>query len=440
MQRRVLGGLLPRIPCLQRYMSTIGIGLSGGVDSSVAALLLKRSGHEVVGIHMQNWDALDEGNSETPGVCSQLQDVQDARKVANQLGIELIEVSFVKEYWHSVFQEVIDGYSDGITPNPDVLCNSFIKFGSFLEHAKHVVGVDGIATGHYARFEPLQGDNTHSTPHDARTSMDRDKASEAGTMVLKRAVDHSKDQSYFLAMVAHASLMQCQFPLGHLNKSQVREIARIEGLITAEKKDSMGLCFVGKRNFPSFLAQYVPPCPAILQDIVSGHVLGEHPNMTALTIGQKAKLSGQPHAWFVAEKDMERQVVWCAPSPTHPSLYHSSATTTSFHWLCPNGSEGDAFRARYHHLPAEDQLSYKVRYRQALGQCHIQPVNADRAGKVQVHFTLPQKSVTIGQTLVLYHSLGGKEDICLGGGPVQQAGPSLYAQGVKETPPERWDD
>src|SRR5690606_36183318 len=257
------------------------IGMSGGVDSSVAALLLKEQGYEVIGIFMKNWDDTDEF-----GICTATEDYNDVIEVCNQIGIPYYAVNFEKEYWDKVFTYFLDEYKAGRTPNPDVMCNKEIKFKAFLDHALKL-GADYLATGHYARV----------IVEDGETNM-------------LRGVDSNKDQTYFLNQLSQDQISKVMFPLGHLTKPEVREIAKKAGLATANKKDSTGICFIGERNFKEFLSQYLPAQPGRMETL-TGEYKGEHQGLMYYTIGQRHGLGigGDGDPWFVVGKDLERNVL-----------------------------------------------------------------------------------------------------------------------------------
>ncbi|TXK90568.1 tRNA 2-thiouridine(34) synthase MnmA, partial [Parageobacillus sp. SY1] len=260
------------------------VGMSGGVDSSVAALLLKQQGYDVIGIFMKNWDDTDEN-----GVCTATEDYEDVVRVCNQIGIPYYAVNFEKQYWDKVFTYFLDEYKAGRTPNPDVMCNKEIKFKAFLEHALSI-GADYVATGHYARVEYRDGEYK-----------------------MLRGVDQNKDQTYFLNQLGQSVLSKVMFPIGHLEKAQVRQIAKDAGLVTATKKDSTGICFIGERDFKEFLSNYLPAKPGIMQTL-DGEVKGKHDGVMYYTIGQRHGLgiggSGEP--WFVVGKNVKENILYVA--------------------------------------------------------------------------------------------------------------------------------
>ncbi len=367
------------------------VGLSGGVDSAVAALLLKRAGHAVEGLFMDNWE-----DGEDESYCTAAEDFQDARQVCETLGIPLHKVNFAAEYRERVFKHFLEGYAAGYTPNPDVLCNSEIKFKAFLEHALRL-GATRIATGHYARLAP----------------------GPAGVKLLK-ALDDSKDQSYFLHAVPQAALQRALFPLGELLKTDTRALAREAGFANHAKKDSTGICFIGERRFTEFLGKYLPAQPG---DIVTpeGRVMGRHNGLMFYTLGQRSGIGigGQrdtaAEPWYVAGKDMERNRLLVVQGHDHPALLSGGLTATRLRWVA-----GDAPV-----MPL--RCGAKTRYRQADQACILAHI-AD--GRAKVEFDAPQRALTPGQYAVFY-----REDECLGGGVIEapaviDAGQGLRASAV----------
>ncbi|MCC3375607.1 tRNA 2-thiouridine(34) synthase MnmA [Cohnella sp. REN36] len=351
------------------------VGMSGGVDSSVTALLLKQQGFDVIGVFMKNWDDTDEN-----GVCTAEVDAEDVRRVCDQIGIPSYTVNFEEQYQDKVFAYFLDEYRKGRTPNPDVMCNREIKFGEFLQKALDL-GADVIATGHYARVELQDGEYR-----------------------LLRGVDGNKDQTYFLHALNQSQLSRAMFPIGHLPKSEVRRIAEEAGLATAKKKDSTGVCFIGERNFKEFLSQYLPAKPGDMVDIASGEVKGRHDGLMYYTLGQRQGLgiggSGTGEPWFVADKDLERNVLYVVQGERHESLYSVGLTASGVNWISPRAAEGD-FRC-----------TAKFRYRQPDQGVTVVP---QANGLWRVDFDVPQKAVTPGQAVVFYDG-----DVCLGGGTIEQ--------------------
>ncbi|MBL8259358.1 MAG: tRNA 2-thiouridine(34) synthase MnmA [Candidatus Competibacteraceae bacterium] len=355
----------------------IVVGLSGGVDSSVAALLLVEQGFEVHGVFMKNWE-----DSHESGYCSAAEDLEDARAVCETLDIPLHQVNFAADYQERVFRRFLDEYRKGRTPNPDTLCNTEIKFKAFLDHARRL-GAHRIATGHYARCR-LQD----------------------GRYALLKGRDAAKDQSYFLHGLDQAQLASAWFPLGDLNKRAVRERAAAAGLVTHDKKDSTGICFIGERPFREFLSRYLPAQPGPIR-AADGELLGQHGGLMFHTIGQRQGLgiggrregSGEP--WYVAAKDLEHNTLIVAQGHDHPALFHRRLRASQPHWTA-----GFA--------PASPlRCQARIRYRQADQPCWLEI--ADETG-LDVRFDSPQRAITPGQAVVFY--LG---DECLGGGVIETA-------------------
>jgi tRNA-specific 2-thiouridylase len=339
------------------------VGMSGGVDSSVAALLLKRQGHEVVGLFMKNWE--DDDDDE---YCSTRQDLIDAAAAADVIGIDLEAVNFSAEYKDRVFAEFLREYAAGRTPNPDVLCNAEIKFKAFLDHAMRL-GAEKIATGHYARTD--------------------------GRRLLKGR-DASKDQSYFLHRLTQEQLSRVLFPVGDMKKSAVRRLALEAGLPNHAKKDSTGICFIGERPFRQFLNRYLPKVPgAIVNE--RGEKLGEHIGLAFYTIGQRKGigLGGPGEPWYVAEKRLKENELVVVRGHDHPLLLKRSLEAADASWIASAPSEGAS-------------LSGKTRYRQADSPCTLAKV---LDSEIKVDFPAPQWAVTPGQSVVLYDG-----EVCLGGG------------------------
>lgn len=348
------------------------VGMSGGVDSSVAAYLLKEQGYDVIGIFMKNWDDTDEF-----GVCTATEDYEDVIRVANQIGIPYYAVNFEKEYWDKVFTYFLDEYKAGRTPNPDVMCNKEIKFKAFLDHALKL-GADYLATGHYARV-----------------------IVEDGETKMLRGVDSNKDQTYFLNQLSQDQLSKVMFPLGHLTKPEVREIAKKAGLATANKKDSTGICFIGERNFKEFLSQYLPAQPGRMETL-TGEYKGEHQGLMYYTIGQRHGLGigGDGDPWFVVGKDLERNVLLVGQGFHNEALYSDAIIATKVSWVSNKEK------------PKEFRCTAKFRYRQPDNNVTVRLLDND---EVEVIFDEPIRAVTPGQAVVFYN---GEE--CLGGGTIDK--------------------
>lgn len=349
------------------------LGMSGGVDSSVAALLLKEAGYEVIGLFMQNWQELDEF-----GECTAAADFADVKRVSDQLGIPAYAVNFEKEYREKVFNHFLSEYERGRTPNPDVLCNREIKFGDFLDKAKEF-GADFIATGHYAR-----------------------KGEQDGLFQLLKAVDSAKDQSYFLNQLNQTQLAQALFPIGHLNKREIRDLAERAGLVTAQKKDSTGICFIGERNFNQFIGSFLQSKPGEIRSLDDERVLGSHQGLIYYTLGQRRGIGvggqGTGEPWFVAKKDLANNVLYVVQGETHPALYSQGLIASDLNWIA-GSAPGKEF-----------SCMAKFRYRQPDQGVKVL---VDDSGSTQVIFDQPQKAITPGQAVVFYDG-----DICLGGGTI----------------------
>ena len=350
------------------------IGMSGGVDSSVAALLLKEQGYDVVGIFMKNWDESDD-----LGYCTSAQDYEDVRRVCDQIGIPYYSVNFEKEYWDRVFTYFLDEYKRGRTPNPDVMCNKEIKFKAFLEHALKL-GADYLATGHYAQVDFKDGEYR-----------------------LLRGADSNKDQTYFLNQLNQYQLSKAMFPIGHLEKKDLRQIAKDANLATATKKDSTGICFIGERNFKEFLSNYLPAQPG---DMVSleGEIKGKHDGLMYYTLGQRKGLgiggAGTGEPWFVVGKDLEKNILYVTQGESHPSLYSYGLIATDLQFVSEKPKK-EVFKC-----------TAKFRYRQPDQgvTVHIQEDNT-----CKVIFDEPQKAITPGQAVVFYDG-----DVCLGGATIDK--------------------
>ncbi|MCU4706756.1 tRNA 2-thiouridine(34) synthase MnmA [Mycoplasma sp. CSL7503-lung] len=354
------------------------IGMSGGVDSSVAAYLLKKEGYDVEGLFMRNWDSIVNndilGNKEINNeICTQEMDYHDAQLVADKLGIKLHRVDFVAEYWNNVFQNFIDEYKKGRTPNPDILCNKFIKFNAFAKYAFSVLKADYIAMGHYAHV--LDGR-------------------------LYRAKDQNKDQTYFLSQLTHEQLKKVKMPLWNLEKTEIREIAKEQNLATASKKDSTGICFIGERNFTQFLQNYIPAQSGDIVDITTQKVVGKHVGSFYYTIGQRKglNLGGMSEPYYVCGRDVHKNIIYVAPN-SRPEFLESDALIASGYT-----SNHDDYNL--------DNLTAKFRYRQTDVHVRLEILDENR---IKVYY--PQKSlaVTPGQQVVLYDG-----EKCIGGATIDE--------------------
>lgn len=350
------------------------VGMSGGVDSSVSAYLLMEQGYQVEGLFMKNWDE-DDGTD----YCTAKEDLADAQAVCDKLGIKLHTANFAAEYWDNVFEHFLHEYKAGRTPNPDILCNREIKFKAFLDYAK-VLGADFIATGHYVRRQ------------------DKDEKT-----YLLRGLDNNKDQSYFLHAVGAEEIKQTLFPVGELEKPEVRRIAEEQGLATAKKKDSTGICFIGERRFKDFLQQYLPAQPGEIKT-ADGEVIGKHEGLMYYTLGQRQGIgiggtkNHGTEPWFVVAKDLDRNTLIVGQGKQHDLLFSDALITSEVFWV-NNEPENFPFTC-----------TAKVRYRQADQACTVHKVGQH----YNVVFEESQRAVTPGQSIVFYQN-----DVCLGGGVIE---------------------
>ncbi|WP_064581384.1 tRNA 2-thiouridine(34) synthase MnmA [Streptobacillus moniliformis] len=350
------------------------LGMSGGVDSSVAAILLKEAGYEVIGVFMKNWEEKDKN-----GVCMSDIDYEDVISVAEQLEIPYYSVNFVKEYWDRVFEYFLSEYRLARTPNPDVMCNKEIKFKAFLDYANKL-GADYIATGHYARLT----------------------TNEKGEKVLLRGVDNNKDQSYFLCGLNQKQLEKVLFPIGEYEKTEIRKIAEKYNLKTAKKKDSTGICFIGERNFNEFLSKYLPAKDGNIVDI-NGNILGSHHGLMYYTIGQRKGIGlgntkeGTGEPYFVVDKNVEKNELIVAQGDDN-LLYSKGLIANKFNFI--------------NEIELPFRCTVKFRYRQNDVSAVIDKIEEDR---YQIIFDEKQRAVTLGQIVVLYDG-----EKCLGGGIIDQ--------------------
>ena len=352
-------------------------GMSGGVDSSVSAFILQQQGYQVEGLFMKNWEEDDDTD-----YCTAAADLADAQAVCDKLGIKLHKINFAAEYWDNVFEHFLNEYKAGRTPNPDILCNKEIKFKAFLEYAAEDLGANYIATGHYVRRRGAD-DNAQ----------------------LLRGLDANKDQSYFLYTLSSKQVGQSLFPVGDIEKPIVRAIAEDLGLITAKKKDSTGICFIGERKFKDFLARYLPAQPGNIRT-VEGDIIGRHDGLMYHTLGQRKGLGiggvkgAGEEAWYVVEKDLVNNELIVAQGHDHSALLSTGLIAQQLHWV--------------DRQPIRESLrcTVKTRYRQTDVPCTIEPIDDE---SIKVIFDEPQIAVTPGQSAVFY-----LDEVCLGGGIIEQ--------------------
>lgn len=353
------------------------VGLSGGVDSSVTAQVLKLMGYETIGIFMKNWEEIDHS-----GQCTSEKDAKDAQMIANQVGIPYYALNFAQEYRENVFQYFLDEYKKGHTPNPDILCNREIKFKVFYEKAIEL-GADYLATGHYCQHKVIN---------------DKD--------LLIKGIDQGKDQTYFLYTMQADVLKNILFPIGHLEKTIVRKVASDFHLITATKKDSTGICFIGERNFKEFLSQYIKSQQGNFVHLETGNVLGPHDGHSYYTIGQRKGLGlgGPGGPWFVVDKDIKKNIVYVVEGERHPALYADELIAFEQSWV----NERPSFPLK---------CKAKVRYRQADQECIVYEDGED----LKVVFEIPQRAISKRQSVVFYI-----DNLCLGGAVIKESGASYY--------------
>ena len=359
------------------------VGMSGGVDSSVTAYLLKQQGYDVIGVFMKNWEEKDDR-----GVCLAEKDYEDVIKVCEQLDIPYYSINFEKEYWDKVFTYFLDEYKKGRTPNPDIMCNKEIKFKVFLEYAEDL-GADYVATGHYARVKDVDGER-----------------------LMLRGVDNNKDQTYFLSQLKQHQIKNILFPVGELEKKDVRKIAEEAGLATAKKKDSTGICFIGEKNFREFLSQYLPAQGGKMVDL-DGNVRGEHIGLMNYTIGQRHGLGirgtkdTEGEAWFACGKDLENNILYVCQGFHNEKLYSDSLLASSLSFTTKNPQ------------PNKFTCTAKFRYRQPDTEVEVEVLEDN---KVKVVYKEPVRAVTPGQAVVFYDG-----DVCLGGAIIDE----VYKEGKK---------
>lgn len=354
-------------------MQRVVLGMSGGVDSSVAAYILKKKGYDVLGVFMKNWSEEDEN-----GVCTAKKDFDDVRAVCEKLDIPYFDVNFEEEYQELVFQYFLDELSEGRTPNPDIMCNNEIKFKAFLDFAMDV-NADYMATGHFARVRHLDTGN-----------------------VLEKGVDANKDQSYFLSGLTNEQLQKALFPLGEMTKNEVRKIAKELELVNADKKDSTGICFIGERDFNEFLSRYLPNKPGEIKDYDSGNVVGHHDGLMYYTIGQRKGLgiggNGINQPWFVVNKEIKNDILWVAQGKDNPVRFAYGLITETQHWIS-------------HEPELPIKCNAKFRYRQPDRKVTVHKINQNQ---LMVEFDKPEAGITPGQAVVFYDG-----NICLGNGIIK---------------------
>jgi len=356
--------------------------MSGGVDSSVTAALLKEQGYRVIGLFMKNWEEKDDS-----GACTSTQDYEDVARVCERLDIPYYSVNFVKEYWDNVFVHFLNEYKQGFTPNPDILCNREIKFKVFFDKALEM-GADFLATGHYCQNGLIDGQNH-----------------------LVKGVDPGKDQTYFLYTMKKEILSKVLFPVGSIHKTEVRAIAEKYDLATKAKKDSTGICFIGERDFKKFIAQYLPAKAGDFRTL-DGTKVGRHDGSVYYTLGQRRGLGlgGEGDRWFVVAKDLQKNIVFVERGTEHPALFCDELTATEMSWVSGVAPQFP-FRCRV-----------KTRYRQADQDCTVVSVEN---GIARIVFDQPQRAITPRQSVVFYNG-----DVCLGGAMIERGGPSYYDRGL----------
>lgn len=375
---------------IHQNKQTVVVGMSGGVDSSVAAYLLKQQGYQVIGLFMKNWEEPEESSGDI--ACTSEEDFEDVVKVCKQIDIPHYTVNFVKEYRENVFKDFVEGYQKGFTPNPDILCNKEIKFKHFFHKAKQL-GANFLATGHYAKI--VSTENSYE---------------------LHKAADKSKDQSYFLYTLKSAILREVLFPLGGYLKSEVRKIAESQDLAVSHKKDSTGICFIGERKFAPFLERYIKDTPGEFRSL-SGKVLGTHQGISYYTIGQRKGigLGGEGEPWYVVGKDIQENIVFVERG-THPGLFSDELIARDISWVDEEYSLQDGL-----------SVQSKIRYRQE-GQ--YSRLFKDKEQNIRVIFDTPQRAIAPMQSVVFYEG-----EKCLGGGIIESKSPSYYHLN-KELPKE----
>jgi len=405
---RALSGLAGVGITAKSSSKRIAVGVSGGVDSAVAAMLLKHAGHDVVGIFMRNWDEGEETGNKN---CSIEADLRDAKAVCRQIEIPLFEADFVSQYWNDVFESFLAQCERGLTPNPDLACNRHIKFGALIDFASSL-GAETVATGHYARLQ----------------------RGKDGEVSLLRGVDHTKDQSYFLASVHQEALGRVLFPVGSYLKSEVRRLATEAGLVSADKRSSAGICFIGRRNYADFIAQYVVRVPGRYVDVDTLEDVGTCQDVTTVTYGQRPGIGGASDRVYVAGKDVVQRIVYVARGKDHPALWTELACLRTPHWLSRKhreelehtGQLKCEYKARYGQTPEGCTLRLLQNEHEASSFrptkfCGLQPTDAEiKPGYLVVKFDRPALSITPQQMCVMYDG-----DMCLGSAEIAMPGQSF---------------
>lgn len=356
---------------------------------------------------MKNWDSLDER-----GVCTTERDCEDAYRVCQTLNIPFHQVSYVKEYWHEVFSNLLKEYERGRTPNPDILCNKHIKFNHFHKYAINTLGADAMATGHYARTSQEDEEVFQQTHTPPPTSLFRDRFEIRNPVRLYKGADVLKDQTFFLSQISQDALRQTLFPLAGLTKEFVKKIAAEAGFHhVLKKKESMGICFIGERHFENFILEYLEPKPGNFVSVEDGTVMGTHKGWFTLTLGQRAKIGGLRNPWFVVDKDIITGDVFVAPATNHPSLFRDTVRTDRFHWVTVDPPS---------ELVKTQMMECHFRF---IHQMQLTPctVTLNLDGSVWISLSQPVRALTPGQFAVLY-----KGDECLGSGKIIQLGPSEF--------------
>ncbi|CAK9827397.1 Mitochondrial tRNA-specific 2-thiouridylase 1 [Anthophora retusa] len=369
------------------------VGISGGVDSAVAALFLKNKGFKVTGVFMKNWDIADE-----TGVCQTQKDYEHAQWVCKKLEIPLVEVNFVKEYWNNVFSYLTEEYENGYTPNPDILCNKYIKFDEFFKFARKELQADAIATGHYVK--------TSFGPYLEHFKPDTN-------VRLLQGDDKVKEQTFFLSQISQEVLRYSMFPVGEYLKTNVKQIAHQAELdVIVHKKESMGICFVGKRNFQDFISQYIPSKPGYLIDLDNGKVVGEHKGFHLWTVGQRVKLGNFPVPYYIYQKDIQSNNIIVVQGCNHPALYSDFVVTNTPHWISSEPSEFNNFGKLFY-------CDFRFQHGDPLIPCIV---HKNLKNQLVIQLSQPLRAITNGQFAILY-----KEGECLGSATITFCGPSYYS-------------